>query len=118
MITFYWYHRCSTCKKAKTWLDNQGISYQLVEMIDTPPTQELIEKWMEDNEWPIRRYFNTSGKLYREAGLKDLVGQMTAKEAANKLSQNGMLIKRPILEKDGQVLLGFKEEAYQALVNN
>lgn len=116
MITFYWYPKCSTCKKAKAWLDEQGMSYQMIDMIQEPPAKNLIEQWMKENDWPIRRYFNTSGMRYREQNLKEIVNDLTPAQAAEKLSQDGMLIKRPILVVEQKVLLGFREAQYQELL--
>lgn len=116
MMKFYWYPKCSTCKKAKSWLDEQGIAYETIDMIETPPTKEQLMGWMAQSELPIRRFFNTSGVKYREQGLKTIVNELTAEEAADRLKVDGMLIKRPILEKAGEpVVLGFKEESYEAL---
>lgn len=116
MMKFYWYPKCSTCKKAKTWLDEQGLTYETIDMIDTPPTKDQLMAWMAHSDLPIRRFFNTSGVKYREQGLKEIVNELSASEAADRLKVDGMLIKRPILEKTGEpVVLGFKEEAYEAL---
>lgn len=113
MLKFYWYPKCSTCKKAKAWLDEKSIDYQLIDMIQTPPSQTLLETWMKASPLPIRRFFNTSGVKYREQGLKEVVEHFSIEEAAERLSKDGMLIKRPILVKGDQVVLGFKEKDYQ-----
>lgn len=117
-LTFYWYPKCSTCKKAKAWLDENKIDYQIIDMVQTPPSKELLEKWMTASTLPVRRFFNTSGIKYREQGLKDLVDGFSISEAANRLSKDGMLIKRPILVKGNQVVLGFKEEYYQKFLED
>lgn len=117
MMNFYWYPKCSTCKKAKAWLDQEGVEYQIIDMIETPPTKEQLMAWMDLTELPVRRFFNTSGARYREQGLKNIVNDFSHEEAADRLKVDGMLIKRPILEKNGQeVVLGFKEEAYESYV--
>lgn len=116
MITFYWYPKCSTCKKAIAWLKENNVEYTTVDMIVTPPSEELLMTWMANNEYPIRRYFNTSGMRYREQNLKTVVNDFTPEEAAKRLSADGMLIKRPILAVGNTVLLGFKEQEYENLL--
>lgn len=117
MVNFYWYPKCSTCKKAIAWLDENKIEYNLIDMIETPPAKEQLVAWMEGSPLPVRRFFNTSGVRYREQGLKTIVNDFSNEEAAGRLCVDGMLIKRPILEKKGTpVLLGFKEADYEALL--
>lgn len=114
MYTFYWYPRCSTCKKAKAWLDAHEISYQAIDMVQDVPSAQTIAGWMAQSEYPMRRFFNTSGQKYRELGLKDQVGDFTLEEASATLATDGMLIKRPLLVKDEQVVaIGFKEADYE-----
>lgn len=114
MYTLYWYPKCSTCKKAKAWLDQEGVAVETIDMVQTPPTPETITSWMEAGDYPIRRFFNTSGMKYRELNLKDRVADLTIAEASSILSSDGMLIKRPLLIKDGRVLaVGFKENDYE-----
>lgn len=114
IYTLYWYPKCSTCRNAKKWLDAHSVPVETVDMISTPPKPEVIEGWMKKSPLPIRRFFNTSGMKYRELGLKDQVESFTVEEASQVLSTDGMLIKRPVLVKDGQVVaLGFKELDYE-----
>lgn len=116
MLTLYWYPRCTTCKKAKKWLDDHQLAYQLIDMIQEPPTEQQLAAWMTDSDFPVRRFFNTSGLKYRELGLKDQIAAFSLQEAAHLLSTDGMLIKRPLLVKDGKLLaLGFKEADYAAV---
>ncbi len=111
IVHLYWYPKCSTCKKAKAWLDQHGVSYQTVDMIKEVPKASTIETWLETSQVPIRRLFNTSGMKYRELGLKDQVGEFTASKASQVLSTDGMLIKRPlILREDQLVAIGFNEK--------
>lgn len=117
MTTFYWYPKCTTCKKAKSWLDENKIEYTIIDMIQSPPSKEKLEEWMTASSLPIRRFFNTSGIKYREMGLKDKVSDFSITDAANLLSTDGMLIKRPILIADNSILLGFKEEEYANTLN-
>lgn len=115
MITYYWYKRCSTCLKAKAWLDQEGIEYDIIDMVEKPPTKEQFVEWINNNDLPLRRYFNTSGQVYRKEGLKDKIDGMSVEEAAERLSQNGLLIKRPLIIHNGKVILGFKESEYEQL---
>ena len=115
MAIFYWYPKCSTCKKAKVWLDENRVDYETIDMIEEPPAQELLIKWMEENDYPVRRFFNTSGIRYREQELKNIVNDFSFDEAATRLTADGMLIKRPIMVVDNKVLLGFKEAEYEEL---
>lgn len=118
MINFYWYPNCSTCKKAKIWLDENKIDYQTLDMVASPPSAEQLSTWMETSDLPIRRFFNTSGARYREQNLKETVNSFSIEEAAGRLTKDGMLIKRPILEVgNSPVILGFKEEAYADSLN-
>ncbi|MGY3778041.1 arsenate reductase family protein [Isobaculum melis] len=114
MIKFYWYPKCSTCKKAKAWMDEHQIKYEVIDMIQTPPTAKELAQWMEKYPaLPIRRFFNTSGIRYREQGLKDKVQDMTIQAASELLATDGMLIKRPILTDGKSLTLGFKEAEFE-----
>ncbi|EUJ44626.1 arsenate reductase family protein [Listeria riparia] len=112
MITFYWYPKCSSCKKAKQWLDDNEVDYNQIDMIETPPTKEELQQWWKNSGLGIRRFFNTSGIKYRELGLKDKVDQMTEDEAFTLLATDGKLIKRPIVTNGEKVTLGFKESDF------
>jgi arsenate reductase len=117
MYTFFWYPKCSTCKKAKAWLDANQVKYETVDMIQNPPSAKLLADWMEQSDLPIRRFFNTSGARYREQGLKDKVNDFSIKEASELLATDGMLIKRPIFVKGDQFLAnGFKESDYEGAI--
>ena len=120
MYTLYIHPRCSTCKKAMKWLADQNIEYKKVDLLETPPTAEQFSEWMTASELPVRRFFNTSGMKYRELGLKDKVNDFSIKTAADMLSKDGMLIKRPILINEIQKLkaLGFKESTYEEIFNS
>lgn len=114
MIKFYWYPKCSTCKKAKAWMDENKVKYEMIDMIQTPPTAKELAEWMaQHSELPIRRFFNTSGIRYREQGLKDKVQEMTIQTASELLATDGMLIKRPILTDGKSLTLGFKESEFE-----
>ena len=117
MYRFYWYPKCSTCKKAKAWLDAHHVDYQVIDMIASPPSEEMITDWLEHNESPLRRLFNTSGMKYREMGLKDQVADFSINEASRILSSDGMLIKRPLIVKGKQlVAIGFNEKIYEGVL--
>lgn len=107
------YSKCSTCKKAKNYLDNKNIKYNLREIKEFTPAKEEITKWLEKYNIDINKLFNTSGLIYRELNLKDKLKNMTTKDKINLLSQNAMLIKRPILVCDNNLLVGFKEKEWQ-----
>lgn len=114
MYTFYWYPKCSTCRKAKAVLDQRGIKYEAIDLKATPPQASDFQKWFENSEFPVKKYFNTSGLVYRALGLKDKLAEMTSDECVTVLASDGMLIKRPLMIRDGKVVsIGFKEEFYQ-----
>lgn len=114
MYDFYWYPKCSTCRKAKAVLDARQIAYHPIDLKETPPSAEDFEKWFAKGNFPVKKFFNTSGQVYRELGLKDKLDQMDQTQMAQLLASNGMLVKRPLLVKNGQLVqIGFKEEVYQ-----
>ncbi|AIM25928.1 arsenate reductase [Melissococcus plutonius] len=119
MYILYWYPKCSTCQKAKKWLDKKNIEYRTVDMIKNPPSEQLLATWMEEGEQPLRKFFNTSGQHYREQGLKEKVPNFSITEASQCLSKDGMLIKRPILSKEDRFLInGFNEAKYEEVIRN
>lgn len=114
MVKFYWYPKCSTCRKAKAWLDQAGIDYETVDLIQATPSADTFEKWLTASELPVRKFFNTSGMKYRELGLKDKLADLSVREASELLASDGMLVKRPLVIKNEQFLLnGFKEAVYE-----
>lgn len=114
-VLFVEYPPCSTCKKAKAWLDKRGLDYTDRHIVEQPPTAEELARWHSLSGLPIRRFFNTSGRLYREQGIKErLDAGMTDEECYEVLATNGMLVKRPILVDEGGVLVGFKEPEWEA----
>ena len=114
-MLFIEYPKCSTCKKALKYLRDNNIEVTTRDIVaDTPNKEELIN-WMDKSGVEPRKFFNTSGKVYKELGLKDKVKDMSKEEMAEILSTNGMLIKRPLLISDKEVLVGFKEEAYSSV---
>jgi arsenate reductase len=110
---FYWYPKCSTCKRAKVWLDDHKVSYGAIDLKQAPPSKEELLTWMNQGDFEKKKFFNTSGISYRELGLKDKVKDMTLAESAELLSTDGMLIKRPLFVEDGKLVsIGFKEDNY------
>lgn len=117
MLTFYEYPKCSTCQKAKKWLITHGHSIEAIDLVKQVPDARMLEGWIKESGLPIRRFFNTSGIKYRELGLKDKVEEYTLEEACQILATDGMLIKRPILVRDGHFLVnGFKEKDYEGVL--
>lgn len=111
-ITMYWYPKCGTCRKAKTWLDAQGLDYEAIHIVDHPPSRSELENLYQKSGLDIKKFFNTSGMKYRELGLKDKVKTLSNDELLDLLSTDGMLIKRPILTDGQKVTVGFKEEDF------
>lgn len=115
-ILFVEYPPCSTCQKAKKWLDERGISYTDRHIKLENPTREELQTWHRESGLPLKRFFNTSGMRYKELGLKDRLPTMTEQEQYELLSSDGMLVKRPLLLGPSFVLTGFREaEWVQAL---
>ena len=112
---FLEYLKCSTCKKAKNWLKDNNIDFEARDIVKDNPTKEELKTWYEKSNLDIKKFFNTSGILYRELNLKDKLKDMSDDEKLELLSTNGMLIKRPLLVKEDGVILGFKEEEYENL---
>lgn len=114
-MLFICYPKCSTCRKAKTWLEDHNISYELRDIKEENPTAQELSEWQKKSGLPMKKFFNTSGMLYREMGLKDKLKTMTDQEMLDLLATDGMLVKRPILVTDDAVLVGFKEAEYQTV---
>lgn len=112
-ITYYGYPKCSTCRKAKKWLEEKAYDFEEVNVAETPPTKEVLAAMITKSGLDIKKFFNTSGKVYRELNLKDKLATMTDDEKIELLSTDGMLIKRPIVYGDGKVTVGFKEETFE-----
>ena len=106
------YPRCSTCKKAQNWLDEKGLKYDLRDIKTDNPTYEELKSWYEKSGLPLKRFFNTSGQLYKSMELKDKLPTMSEEEQLKLLATDGMLVKRPIVVTDDAVLVGFKEKEW------
>lgn len=114
-MLFVHYPKCSTCKKAKAFLDDRGVEYKERHIVEENPTFEELKKWYEMSDYPLKRFFNTSGMRYREMGLKDKLPHMSEEEQLELLSTDGMLVKRPILIDGDKVRVGFKEKEWEEL---
>lgn len=112
-MLFIHYPKCSTCKKAKKWLDDRGLDYTERHIVEENPTAKELKAWHEKSGLPLKRFFNTSGMRYRELGLKDKLKDMSEEEQYELLATDGMLVKRPILVYDDGVLVGFKEKEWK-----
>lgn len=106
------YPRCSTCKKAQKWLDEHGISYDYRDIKEENPTESELREWLDKSRLDVKRFFNTSGQLYKSMGLKDKLPDMSVDEKLSLLATDGLLVKRPILIDGGFVLVGFKEDEW------
>lgn len=109
MLKFLCYPKCTTCQKAQKWLDENKISYELRNIKEENPTAEELEQWYRDSGLPLRRFFNTSGLIYKSMDLKNKLPSMSEEEMISLLASDGMLVKRPILAGEGMALVGFKE---------
>ena len=112
-MLFIEYPKCSTCKKAKKWLDDHNIKYEDRHIIDNNPTFDELKEWYHKSNLDIKRFFNTSGILYKEMNLKDKLPNMNEDEMLEILSTNGMLVKRPLIISDDVILTGFKEKEWE-----
>lgn len=108
-MLFVYYPRCSTCQKAKKWLDENNLKYTERHIVEDNPTYEDLKDWYSRSGLPLKKFFNTSGLLYKDMKLKDKLPGMSEDEQLKLLATNGMLVKRPVLVNGDTVLLGFKE---------
>ena len=111
-IQFIQYPKCTTCKKAQKWLDENGIAYESIHIVEQTPTKEQLKAYYEASGLPLKKFFNTSGMKYKELGLKDKLADMSEDEQLTLLASDGMLIKRPITTDGQKVTLGFKESDF------
>lgn len=116
-MLFLEYPKCSTCKKAKKWLDEHNVEYTDRHIVNDNPSYEELKKWYEKSGLPLKRFFNTSGMLYREMELKDKLPDMSEEEQLRLLATNGMLVKRPLVVNGDCVLTGFKEAEWTEKIN-
>ena len=112
-MKFICYPKCTTCQKAQKWLDEKNIEYELRNIKENKPTHEELKEWYKRSGLPLKRFFNTSGLLYKSMELKDKLPQMSVEEMLLLLSGDGMLVNRPILVSEKFVLVGFKEKEWE-----
>ncbi len=114
-MQFIYYPKCSTCQKAKKWLDEHNIEYTGRNISEANPTYEELKEWYGRSKLPLKKFFNTSGLIYKDMGLKDKLADMSEDEQLRLLSTNGMLVKRPLIINDDIVLIGFKESEWKEI---
>ena len=117
MIKFICYPKCTTCQKAKKWLDEKGINYELRDIKLNSPTETELKEWHKESALPLKKFFNTSGLLYKSLDLKNKLPEMPEPEMFKLLATDGMLVKRPLLVDDDFVLVGFKEAEWAEKLN-
>ena len=117
-MQFICYPKCSTCQKAKKWLDEHQIKYEERHIANDNPTYEELKAWYTKSGLPLKRFFNTSGVLYKEMQLKDKLSLMGEDEQLKLLATNGMLVKRPLVVTENRVLVGFKETEWKEIICN
>lgn len=116
-MLFICYPKCSTCQKAKKWLDGHNIEYTERHIVENNPTYDELKEWYKKSGLPLKKFFNTSGLLYKEMQLKDKLPTMGEDEILILLATNGMLVKRPLLIDGDKVLVGFKEAEWTDILN-
>ncbi|WP_100332196.1 arsenate reductase family protein [Bacillus xiapuensis] len=112
-LTFYWYPKCGTCRKAKKWLEENGVDVQDINIVEHPPSKEELKEMYHKSGLELKKFFNTSGRKYRELGLKDKVKTASEEELLEILASDGMLIKRPLTADGHKVTVGFNEETFE-----
>ena len=115
MMKFICYPRCTTCQRAKAWLDESGVEYEMRDIKLENPTRGELEEWYRRSGLPLKKFFNTSGLLYKSLNLKERLPNMSEGEMLDLLASDGMLVKRPILVSDKYVLVGFKKDEWENL---
>ncbi len=116
-LLFLQYPKCSTCVKAKKFLEQNNIEFEARHIVEENPSKDELKKWIEMSGLPLKKFFNTSGVKYRELNMKDKVKTLTEDELLDYLSSDGMLVKRPLLISSDNVEVGFKEEKYIEFLN-
>lgn len=112
-MLFLCYPKCSTCQKAKKWLDENKVDYTERHIVESNPTYDELKEWYEKSGLALKRFFNTSGLLYKELQLRDKLPNMSEDEQLKLLATNGMLVKRPLVVKDNVILTGFREKEWE-----
>ena len=113
-MLFVCYPKCTTCQKAKAWLEGRGLTFDVRDIKTDRPTEAELRQWRERSGLPLKRFFNTSGLQYKALGLKDKLPAMSEEEQLDLLATDGMLVKRPILLAEDRVLVGFRQAEWEA----
>lgn len=114
-LTFYWYPKCGTCRKAKKWFEDHNIDVTPIHIVEETPSRDTIQSLYKKSGLELKKFFNTSGQKYRELGLKDKVKTASEAELLDILASDGMLLKRPIVTDGEKVTVGFKEEMFEEM---
>lgn len=112
-MIFLQYPKCSTCQRAKKWLDERNIKYEDRHIVEERPTKEELTEWIKKSGYPVQKFFNTSGLKYRELNLKNVLKDKTEEEKIELLSSDGMLVKRPLIIDEDKIMIGFKAEEWE-----
>lgn len=112
-LSFYWYPKCGTCQKAKKWLDTHNVDYKSIHIVEQTPSQDELLVLIQNSSLAPRRFFNTSGRVYRELNMKEKLKDATLDDIIAYLASDGMLIKRPIVTDGKKTTVGFKEDMFQ-----
>lgn len=115
-MLFIEYPKCSTCQKAKAWLDRHGLAYEDRHIVDQNPTEEELAGWIEKSGYPVKKFYNTSGNKYKELNLKEKLPEMSEKDQIALLATDGMLVKRPLVITEKKILAGFREAEWEDLI--
>ncbi len=113
-MLFIEYPKCSTCQKARKFLEASGAAFESRHIVENNPTKDELREWIRKSGYPIKRFFNTSGMKYRELNLKDRLPSMSEEEQLDLLASDGMLVKRPLLIDGDRILVGFREKEWQS----
>lgn len=116
-MLFLEYPKCSTCQKAKKWLEAKKISFEERHIVEKNPTKEELRSWINQSGYPVKKFFNTSGMKYRELELSKKLPDMSLEEQLEILASDGMLVKRPLLITDEKICVGFKEKEWEEILN-
>lgn len=116
MLYILQYPKCSTCRKALNYLRAKSVEFEARDIKESPPSKEELKDWLGRSALPVKKFFNTSGQVYKTLGLKDKVPSMSTEEALELLAGDGMLVKRPILLAGEKVLVGFREEEWNGVL--
>ena len=115
-MKFICYPRCTTCQKARKWLEEKCLEFEVRHIVEENPSEEELAAWIADSGLPVKKFFNTSGLKYKELQLKDRLPEMTDEEKIALLATDGMLVKRPLLVDGSRILVGFTEAEWEGLL--